>query len=81
MGGSADLAPSTRTILNDGGHFSALEASGHNMHFGIREHGMGAIANGIAVHGGPIPYTATFLTFSDYMRPAMRLMAGMLLTL
>ncbi|HAC27300.1 MAG TPA: transketolase [Marinobacter hydrocarbonoclasticus] len=77
IGGSADLAPSTRTILNDKGHFSAEERSGHNMHFGVREHAMGSIANGMALHGGAIPYTATFLIFSDYMRPAIRLAALM----
>jgi len=77
IGGSADLAPSTRTILNDKGHFSAKERSGHNMHFGVREHAMGSIANGMALHGGAIPYTATFLIFSDYMRPAIRLAALM----
>ena len=77
IGGSADLAPSTRTILNDQGHFGAEEHHGHNMHFGVREHAMGSIANGMAVHGGAIPYTATFLIFSDYMRPAIRLAALM----
>ena len=77
VGGSADLAPSTRTILNDQGHYSAKEYGGHNWHFGVREHAMGSIANGIALHGGPIPYTATFLLFSDYMRPPIRLAALM----
>ncbi len=73
MGGSADLAPSTKTILKDQGHYGPEEYRGHNMHYGVREHAMGAIANGMAAHGGIIPYTATFLTFSDYMRPAIRL--------
>ncbi|MBI2911771.1 MAG: transketolase, partial [Chloroflexi bacterium] len=77
MGGSADLAPSTKTILKDHGHYGFEEYCGHNMHFGVREHAMGAIANGMALHGGSIPYTATFLTFSDYMRPAIRLGALM----
>ena len=77
VGGSADLAPSTRTILNDQGHYSAKEYGGHNWHFGVREHAMGSIANGMALHGGPIPYTATFLLFSDYMRPPIRLAALM----
>ena len=77
VGGSADLAPSTRTILNDQGHYSAKEYGGHNWHFGVREHAMGSIANGMALHGGPIPYTATFLLFSDYMRPRIRLAALM----
>ncbi len=77
MGGSADLAPSTKTILKDKGHYSFEEYGGHNMHFGIREHAMGAIANGMALHGGIIPYTATFLIFYDYMRPPIRLAALM----
>ena len=76
-GGSADLAPSTKTILKDHGHYGFEEHCGHNMHFGVREHAMGAIANGMALHGGAIPYTATFLIFSDYMRPPMRLAALM----
>ena len=77
IGGSADLAPSTKTILKDHGHFGFGEYGGHNLHFGVREHAMGAIANGMALHGGVVPYTATFLIFSDYMRPAMRLAALM----
>ena len=77
IGGSADLAPSTRTILDDRGHIGNGEFSGHNLHFGVREHAMGAVANGIALHGGAIPYTATFLVFSDYMRPSIRLGAIM----
>ena len=76
-GGSADLAPSTKTILKDHGHYGFEEYNGHNMHFGVREHAMGAIANGMALHGGTIPYTATFLIFSDYMRPPIRLAALM----
>ncbi|PZC48988.1 MAG: transketolase [Chloroflexi bacterium] len=75
VGGSADLSPSTKTILKDKGDYSFSEYSGHNLHFGVREHAMGAIANGMALHGGIIPYTATFLIFSDYMRPAIRLAA------
>ncbi|MEM3857563.1 MAG: transketolase [Thermoprotei archaeon] len=74
VGGSADLAPSTKTIMEGTGDFP-FEAGGRNFHFGVREHAMGAIANGIALHGGLIPYTATFLTFSDYMKPALRLAA------
>jgi transketolase len=77
MGGSADLAPSTKTLLKDHGNYGFEEYCGHNFHFGVREHAMGAIANGIALHGGAIPYTATFLIFSDYMRPAIRLGALM----
>jgi transketolase len=76
-GGSADLAPSTKTILLGYGDFGWDEYCGHNMHFGVREHAMGAIAGGMALHGGVIPYTATFLTFTDYMRPPMRLAALM----
>ena len=76
-GGSADLAPSTKTLLNDHGHYGFEEYCGHNMHFGVREHAMGSIANGMALHGGTIPYTATFLIFSDYMRPPIRLAALM----
>ncbi len=77
MGGSADLAPSTKTIMKDRGHFGVGNRQGHNLHFGVREHAMGAIANGLALHGGIIPYTATFLVFYDYMRPAVRLAALM----
>ena len=76
-GGSADLAPSTKTLLKDHAHYGFEEYCGHNLHFGVREHAMGAIANGMALHGGTIPYTATFLIFSDYMRPSMRLGALM----
>lgn len=77
MGGAGDLAPSTRTILKDKGDYGAEDYSGHNMHFGVREHAMGAIASGMALHGGIIPYTATFLIFYDYMRPPVRLAALM----
>lgn len=77
LGGSADLAPSTKTLLDGEGDFGPADYSGRNLHFGIREHAMGAIANGMAVHGGVIPYTATFLVFYDYMRPAVRLAALM----
>jgi transketolase len=77
VGGSADLAPSTKTILKDYGHYGAKDYSGRNLHFGVREHAMGAIASGMALHGGIIPYTGTFLIFSDYMRPPLRLAAMM----
>ena len=77
MGGSADLAPSTKTILSGAGDFGPDDYSGRNMHFGVREHTMGAIVGGMALHGGVIPYSATFLTFADYMRPPMRLAAMM----
>ena len=73
LGGSADLAPSTLTILDDEGHIGPGNFDGRNLHFGVREHAMGAVSNGIAVHGGAIPYASTFLIFSDYMRPAVRL--------
>jgi len=76
-GGSADLAPSTKTLLKDHGNYGFEEYCGHNLHFGVREHAMGAIANGMALHGGILPYTATFLIFSDYMRPPIRLAALM----
>ncbi|HEU4584253.1 MAG TPA: transketolase [Gemmatimonadaceae bacterium] len=77
MGGAADLAPSTKTLLDDSGAFERANYRGRNMHFGIREHGMGAVMNGMALHGGIIPYGGTFLIFSDYMRPPMRLAALM----
>ena len=75
MGGSADLAPSTHTNMDGAGSFEPENRAGRNMHFGIREHAMGAILNGMALHRGLIPYGATFLIFSDYMRPPMRLAA------
>ena len=90
VGGSADLDPSTFTWLKDAGDFESPARpkdgaqgavggewgyAGRNLHFGVREHAMGAAVNGLAYHGGFIPYGATFLTFSDYMRPAVRLSA------
>jgi len=75
LGGSADLAPSNNTWIKDSADFQKLTPEGRNFHFGVREHGMGAIINGMAVHGGVIPYGGTFLVFSDYMRPAVRLSA------
>jgi transketolase len=92
IGGSADLNPSTNTALKDGGDFEPAGSyggkaagtaggpwsfAGRNIHFGVREHAMGAAVNGMAAHGGVIPYSATFLTFSDYMKPAIRLGALM----
>ena len=77
VGGSADLASSTNTIVKGAPSLKNDDYSGRNFHFGIREHGMGAIMNGLSVHGGFIPYGATFLIFSDYMRPAIRLAAIM----
>jgi transketolase len=92
IGGSADLNPSTNTELKEAGNFENPEMAvgdlqgsagggwsyaGRNLQFGVREHGMGAILNGLAAHGGTIPFGATFLTFSDYMRPPIRLAALM----
>ncbi|HEX9091673.1 MAG TPA: transketolase, partial [Anaerolineales bacterium] len=75
MGGSADLTPSNNTWINDSPDFQKHTPEGRNFHFGVREHGMGAAINGMAVHGGVIPYGGTFMVFSDYMRPAIRLSA------
>ena len=75
IGGSADLTPSNNTWLNNSKPFAPDAPEGRYLHFGVREHGMGGITNGIAVHKGLIPYAATFLVFSDYMRPAVRLSA------
>ena len=77
VGGSADLSPSTSTYLKGYGDLGFDEWCGHNMHFGVREHAMGNIVNGMALHGGVIPYGATFFVFSDYMRPPIRLAALM----
>jgi transketolase len=73
MGGSADLASSTNTIIKGEPSFAPESYGGRNFHFGIREHGMGTIMNGMSLFGGIIPYGATFLIFSDYMRPPVRL--------
>ena len=76
--GETLIAPSTKTLLKDHGHYGFEEYCDHNMHFGVHEHAMGAIVGGMAIHGGTIPpYAATFLIFSDYMRPPMRLAALM----
>lgn len=78
IGGDADLAGSTKTVIKDAGFFAPENYAGRNMRYGVREHAMGAITNGMAVHGGIIkPFTATFFTFADYMRPALRLAAIM----
>jgi transketolase len=91
VGGAADLAPSTYTLMEGLGDFESPDLTGdeqgsagggwsyagRNLHFGVREHGMGAILNGMAVHGGLLPYGATFLIFSDYMKPTIRLAALM----
>ncbi len=75
LGGSADLAPSTNTWLTGVDSFQPNSPQGRNMQYGVREHGMGAVVNGMAYHGGVIPYGATFLVFSDYMRGAVRVSA------
>jgi transketolase len=76
-GGSADLGPSNQTLVKGASSITRGDFSGRNIHFGIREHAMGAVLNGMAVNGGLIPYGGTFLVFSDYMRPAIRLSALM----
>jgi transketolase len=77
IGGSADLAASNNTDVEGGGDFSADDRLGRNLRFGIREHGMASMANGMALFGGVLPYVATFLIFTDYCRPAIRLAALM----
>ncbi len=77
LGGSADLAASNNTDVKGGGDFSADDRLGRNLRFGVREHAMASIANGMSLHGGIIPYAATFLIFTDYARPAIRLSALM----
>jgi transketolase len=75
IGGSADLTGSNNTELKGAGVFTAANHAGRNFHFGVREHAMGATMNGLALHGGFIPFGGTFLIFSDYMRPSIRLAA------
>ena len=77
MGGSADLSPSNKTFPKGEASFSAQNPTGRYIHYGVREHGMGAIMNGMTLHGGMIPYAGTFFVFVDYMRPAMRMAALM----
>ncbi|HET7274253.1 MAG TPA: transketolase C-terminal domain-containing protein, partial [Longimicrobiaceae bacterium] len=77
FGGSADLAGSNDTLMEGAGSFQAGSYDGRNLHFGVREHAMGSVMNGMAVHGGVRPYGGTFLIFSDYMRPPIRLAALM----
>ncbi len=77
IGGSADLAPSTKTLMKKRGDFLPGSFKGSNLHFGVREHGMAGILNGMALHGGLKVYGATFFVFCDYMRPSMRLSALM----
>ncbi|GMR24441.1 MAG: transketolase [Acidobacteriota bacterium] len=75
LGGDADLSSSTKTALKDMGSFDAETGAGRNIHFGVREHAMGSIVNGMAYHGGVRGYASTFFVFSDYMRPSVRLAA------
>lgn len=77
MGGSADLAPSNNSAMDGRASFTKESYEGTNLHFGVREHAMAAIGNGLALHGGVIPYVATFLVFSDYAKAAIRLAALM----
>ncbi|MBE7512515.1 MAG: transketolase [Anaerolineales bacterium] len=78
IGGDADLSSSTKTQIKESRLFSGVDRAARNLQYGIREHAMGSITNGLILHGGIIkPYTATFMTFSDYMRPAIRLAALM----
>ncbi len=77
FGGSADLGPSNKTVMKNRSYFSAENPEGSNVHFGIREHAMAAACNGIAAHGGLLPYCSTFFVFSDYMKNAVRLSAMM----
>lgn len=77
IGGSADLAPSNKTYMDDAGDFSKDNYGGRNLHFGVRELAMGGMTNGLALHGGLRPYAGTFFVFSDYMKPMIRLAALM----
>ena len=75
IGGSADLDPSTKTYLKDQGDFAPNNYAGRNVHYGVREHGMAAATNGIALHGGLMPFCSTFFNFVDYLKPSLRLAA------
>lgn len=77
VGGSADLGPSNKTVMKTCGYYSKDDRTGRNIHFGVREHAMGKVLNGIALHGGFIPFGGTFLVFADFMRPAVRMAALM----
>lgn len=77
VGGSADLGPSNKTVMKTCGYYSKDDRTGRNIHFGVREHAMGKALNGIALHGGFIPFGGTFLVFADFMRPAVRMAALM----
>jgi len=75
LGGDADLSSSTKTMIEDAASFDGQSGTGRNLHYGVREHAMGGITNGLAYHGGVRPYASTFFVFSDYMRPSVRLAA------
>lgn len=77
VGGSADLGPSNKTVMKSCAYYSKEDRTGRNIHFGVREHAMGKALNGIALHGGFIPFGGTFLVFADFMRPAVRMAALM----
>ena len=77
VGGSADLGPSNKTVMKSGGYFSKLDHKGRNIHFGVREHAMGTVLNGLALHGGFVPFGGTFLVFADFLRPTIRMAALM----
>lgn len=77
VGGSADLGPSNKTVMKTCGYYSKDDRTGRNIHFGVREHAMGKALNGVALHGGFIPFGGTFLVFADFMRPAVRMAALM----
>mgnify|MGYP004444047361 FL=1 len=76
-GGSADLGPSNKTVMKNVGYFSKEEPAGRNIHFGVREHGMGTVLNGMSLHGGFVPFGGTFLVFADFLRPTIRMAALM----
>ncbi len=77
VGGSADLGPSNKTVMKACGFYGKESRDGRNIHFGVREHGMGCVVNGMALHGGLIPFGATFLVFADFLRPTIRMAALM----
>lgn len=77
VGGSADLGPSNKTIIKAEGFFSKLDRKGRNIHYGVREHAMGTVMNGMSLHGGFIPFGGTFLVFADFLRPTIRMAALM----
>ncbi len=77
VGGSADLGPSNKTVMKKESYFSVVDRKGRNIHFGVREHAMGTILNGLALHGGFVPFGGTFLVFADFLRPTIRMAALM----